>query len=89
MFYFYIASHTHRLADMHKRLTAKEADAAKEQCNHFLSNDVLSHVNDFKNFDMKENRLDEFLGTYIIGKKCYDDLWKSVNLYLRYLMGKV
>ena len=25
---------------------------------------------------MKENRLDEFLRTYIIGKKCYDDLWK-------------
>ena len=60
----------------HKRLAAKEADAAKEQYDNFLSNDVLSHVNDFKNFDMKENRLDEFLGTYSIGKKCYDDLWK-------------
>ena len=39
----------------HKRLTAKEADAAKEQYDKFLSSDVLSHVNDFKNFDMKES----------------------------------
>ena len=48
-------------------------DAAKEQYDLFLEE---VQKNKFKKFDIKSQRLDGFLGTYMVGEARYKDLWQ-------------
>ena len=54
-----------------KRITSQQADNAKEQYDDLV---VVQNATKFENFDMKVNRLDEFVGNFLIGTK-YTDLW--------------
>ena len=71
------SSKFHKLVNLlhqHRRFTGKGADAAKEQYDMFLDKDVKINLNKFRKFDMKKDRLDEFLGTYMIGVPKYENL---------------
>ena len=61
---------------LHKRFSANVSDAAKEQYDLFLEVEVEKNVNKFKKFDINSQRLDEFLGTYMVGEPKYKELWQ-------------
>ena len=56
-------------------LCAKAADDTKHQYEEFLEEVEQEHREKFKQFDMKQNRIDEFLGLYLNGNKKYEGLW--------------
>ena len=58
------------LLHLHKRFSANASDAAKEQYDLFLEEEVQKNINEFKKFDIK------FLGTYMVGEARYKDLWQ-------------
>ena len=58
----------------HKRIDAKRSESAKEQFSDFLRKVVRPNRSEFLLFDMKINRLDEFLGFYV-NKVIYKDFW--------------
>ena len=60
----------------HQRLTSIEADFAKEQFDIFLAREVIQNKNEFKNFDYSKQRLDEFLGHYMVGNTVNQFFWK-------------
>ena len=55
----------------HNRLEAKEADNANDQYEKFLELEVIPQKNKCKCFDFHNERLDEFLGHYMVGVKNY------------------
>lgn len=58
-----------------KRLSSGDGDKAKEQFDKFLGLEVKINKTDFKCFDFKKTRLDEFLKLYTNGGKKYPEMW--------------
>ena len=59
-----------------KRITLLDGDKGKEQFDKFPDNDVVVKRSDFKNFDSKVTRLDEFLKPYTMNGEKYREMWK-------------
>ena len=70
-------------------LCAKAADDTKPQYGEFLEEVEQEHREKFKQLDMKQNRIDEFLGSYLNGNKNTKNfgIYASSSLLCR--MGKV
>ena len=64
------------LLHKHKRISGKHADAAKDQFELFIDTEVKLNINKFRKFDHTSQRLDKFLGTYMIAEPKYKDLWQ-------------
>ena len=59
-----------------KRISSVEGDNGKEQFDKFLANNVAVNCSDFKNFDFKVTRLDEFLKICTMSDEKYSEIWK-------------
>ena len=53
-----------------------DGDQSKEQFDNFLANDVPFNRSNFKNFDFKVTRLNEFLKIYPMNREKYSGMWK-------------
>lgn len=58
-----------------RRITSVNADKAKEQFDKFMSTEVKTNKTEFKSFDFKKTRLDEFFKLYTNGGKTYPEMW--------------
>ena len=59
-----------------KHLSSKESDNAKLQYEEFINDVVSRYQEDFLNFDMANDRLDQFLGKSLNSLDKYKNLWK-------------
>ena len=59
-----------------KRISSVNADKAKEQFDKFLTTEVKANKTDFKSFDFKKTRTDEFLKSITNGGKTYPEMWR-------------
>ena len=61
-------------------LYANAADDTKPQYEEFLEEVEQEHREKFKQFDMKQNRIDEYLRLYLNGNKKYKGIYASSSL---------
>ena len=62
-----------------KHLSSKESDNAKLQYEEFI-NDVSRYQEDFLNFDMVNDRLDQFFQKFLNSLDKYKNLWKEMQI---------
>ena len=71
-----------------KHLSSKESDNAKLQYEEFISDVVSRYQEDFLNFDMANDRLDQFFGKFLNSLDKYKNLWKVVQIIFVVRNGK-
>ena len=66
-----------------KHLSSKKSDNAKLQYEEFINDVVIRYQEDFLNFDMANNRLDQFFGKFLNSLDKYKSLWKVMKVRLK------
>ena len=64
-----------------KRISLVDGDKGKEQFDKLHTNDIAVNCSDFKNFDFKITRLDEFMKIYTMNGEKYPEMWK-VSIFI-------
>ena len=59
-----------------KLILSDEADEAMKEYEKFLGEECIQFKDKFEAFNQDKDRLDEFLGVFLRGKKQYKSLWK-------------
>ena len=71
-----------------KHVTSTQADAAKNGYSNFLQTVVKKNLPAFRDYQINENRLDDFFMRYFEGSSCFATLIVIVKFVMKLLHGQ-